>query len=86
MAGEAILMLGSMLLLMAMSESMTMQWQGLMLMSMAHFTTRDLVWMATQDHVDVQDLYRTGPTPHWMQPSGDLAPPLTCSNTWERGP
>ena len=36
-----------------------------------------LVWAAIGNHVDVQGLRRTGPAPHWLQCSGELAPSLT---------
>ena len=48
----------------AMSRSVTMQWQG----SVTHITAREpsksLVRAAAEDHMDVQGLCRTGPTPH----------------------
>ena len=48
----------------AMSRSVTMQQQG----SVTHITAREpsksLVRAAAEDHMDVQGLCRTGPTPH----------------------
>lgn len=47
---------------------------------MVHVITRDqgkaLVWEAAWDHIDVQGLCRTVPTPHWLWHLGELAPTL----------
>lgn len=57
-----------------MSESMATQWQGSISMSIAHITIREYGGCPE------------GPAPHWMKPSGKLAPPLTDSTTQERRP
>lgn len=72
------------LLLKTMSESLTMQQQGSVLMSVAHIITRkhgDILGLG--DHMYVQELCRTAPAPHWLWPSGELAPSLTTSSTRE---
>ena len=33
-----------------------------------------LVWIATWDHNDIQGLHGVGPTPYWLQHSGEWAP------------
>ena len=45
---------------------------------------KDTAW----DQVDVQELCRTGSTPHWLLSSGKMMPSLTSSSssTQERGP
>ena len=69
------------MLLRDMSQYVTMQWQRLRSMSMAHTTTRDhkdIPSLAmTCDHLAVQWLFRTNPACHWMQHSGKLTPLLT---------
>lgn len=45
-----------------------------------------LVGEPARDHVDVQRLYVTGPIPHWMCPSRNLAQALTSNNTLEVRP
>lgn len=40
-----------------------------------------LVGVVTGDHVDVQQLCRTGPTPYWLWCSGELAPHFTRGST-----
>jgi hypothetical protein len=44
-----------------------------------------LVREATQDHLGVQELCRTGPIPNLMQSSEDLTTSLTTGSTWESG-
>lgn len=51
-----------MMSLRAMSESMAMQWQGSMWMSMAH----------------IKGLCTAGPAQHWLQPLEEQALPLIC--------
>ena len=52
----------------AISVLVDMQQQGLVLISVAHISTRDygppLLWAATWEHVDVQWQCRIDPTPH----------------------
>lgn len=38
-----------------------------------------LVLKAAEDNLDAQQLCRTGPMPHWLKGSGELAPSLTCT-------
>lgn len=40
-----------------------------------------LVGAATEDHVDVQGLCKTGPTPYCTWHSGELVPSLTSDRT-----
>lgn len=40
----------------------------------------------TKDRVDVQGLCITGPAPYHLQHSGELAPSLNSSSTWESRP
>lgn len=55
----------------AMSESVTMQYQGLVSTSLGHITIREYgdvpVRAAARDDMDVQGLCITAPTPHWMR-------------------
>lgn len=52
-------------------------------MSIAHVTTREhwdlLDQGSCQDHVDIQGMCRTGPAPHWLGHSGEIAPSFTSS-------
>ena len=63
-----------------MSEFMGKQWQGSVLMSLAHITTREHGDVPGRGparyHLDVQVLGITGPTPQGMQSSGEMAPSL----------
>lgn len=72
-----------------MAESMAMQWQGLVSMSIVHITKREhgasMVRAAARDHVEVQGLCITGPAPHCLRASGELVPSLTGSSTQESG-
>lgn len=51
--------------------------------SFRHWRTQGRPWLmrSCEDHVDVQGLCTTAPTPHWMWHFGDLAPFLTCGST-----
>lgn len=61
----------------AMSGSMVMQ--GWVLLSVAHITIREHGMSLVR--ADVQELGRTGPAPHWLPPSGELAP-ITHQQRW----
>ena len=84
-------MVKPMLPLRAMTRSMTMQQQGLVLMSVAHITRRDhrrfLVWTTTSDHMDVQELCvcRTDPSSYCVEGSEELSLPFTCGGIQESG-
>lgn len=73
-----------------MAESMAMQWQGLVSLSMVHITKREhgasMVRAAARDHVEVQGLCITGPAPHWLRASGELVPSLTQQHSGEWDP
>jgi len=45
-----------------------------------------LVRTATGNYMDVEWLGITGPTPHWILCSRELASSLTSFSTWEGGP
>lgn len=45
-----------------------------------------LVEATAGDHVDVQGLHITGPMPHWMWLSGELAPSLIMASLGRAGP
>lgn len=48
-------------------QSVIMQQQELVLLSIIHITTRNVVQMSlVWDHVDVQRLLRTELAPHWL--------------------
>lgn len=51
-----------------------------------HNMEMSLVRAATVDHLDVQRLWRTSQTPHWIGCSEELAPSLTTGNTWKSRP
>jgi hypothetical protein len=65
------------LMLRAMSESVSMWQQGPVSMSMSHFTTKSHLDFpglgCCLDHADVQGLCSVGPAPHWLQHSGEPA-------------
>lgn len=63
-----------------MSGSVAKHHLGSVSMSLAHSITREYVLSghapvraATRDQVEIQRVCRIGPTPHWLQCSGELA-------------
>lgn len=73
----------------AMSGSMNMKQQGLCQYLWFRLPLKTiqmpLVWAATWDHIDVQELCRTGPATQWVWLLAELTTPLTHS-TWESRP
>lgn len=63
----------------AMSQSMPMQWQGLVSTCMVHITTREHEDVAGWggSSMDAMGMCRTGPSPHRLQCSGEMALCLT---------
>jgi hypothetical protein len=61
-----------------------------MLIYMPYFTMRNyetsLVWAAARGHTDVNQMCRTGPTPHWLQSSEKSGPTIYQCCTPESGP
>lgn len=45
-------------------------------------TGMSLVWTAAGDHMDVQELCRMGPAPHWLQHSGEMAQEQALCLAW----
>ena len=72
------------------SGSIATQGQVSMLIYMPYFTMRNyetsLVWAAARGHTDVNQMCRAGPTPHWLQSSGNLAPQFTSIALQRVGP
>lgn len=72
-----------------MSESLAMQWQGLVSMFLAHITTREHGGGGVPGNCSwgAKCMSRgyaiTDPAPYWMLCSSELAPSLTSGITWE---